>query len=81
MPPLWALAAIVVLGFNEVMSVLRSPLLLVRGIQQPCSTTSPAAVAVYHLCIACPEWSMVLCLVDKCRQFLLMGAGQFGPAD
>ena len=54
MPPLWALAAIVVLGFNEVMSVLRSPLLLVRGTQQPCLATSPAAVTVCILCVAWP---------------------------
>ena len=53
MPPLWALAAIVVLGFNEVMSVLRSPLLLVSGMQ-PRVATSPAAVTMCVLCIARP---------------------------
>ena len=49
MPPLWALAAIVVLGFNEVMSVLRSPLLLVRGIQQP----RLAILLLLSHCVSC----------------------------
>ena len=53
MPPLWALAAIVVLGFNEVVSVLRSPLLLVRGTQQPRLATLPAVTRCV-LCIALP---------------------------
>lgn len=28
MPPLWAIAAMLLLGFNEMMAVLRNPLLL-----------------------------------------------------